>query len=112
MKRSVLLLLCCLAMTAATARRRKLPEPHIPMLAWTSIPPGEYATLEHYQELRDAGFDYSLSWTGSLEEVLRTMDLAAQVTLIRRDGTSAPAHAYGPLHILSPGDCAIFELPT
>ena len=79
MKRSVLLLLCCLAMTAATARRRKLPEPHIPMLAWTSIPPGEYATLEHYQELRDAGFDYSLSWTGSLEEVLRTMDLAAQV---------------------------------
>lgn len=52
---------------------------HIPILAWTSIPPGEYATLEHYQELRDAGFDYSLSWTGSLEEAIHTMDLAAKV---------------------------------
>ena len=78
MKRLLILLFCCMTVNTISARR-KAAEFHIPILAWTSIPPGEYATMEHYQELRDAGFDYSLSWTGSLEDAIHTMDLAAKV---------------------------------
>ena len=33
----------------------------IPILAWYSIPPGEYATEERYRELKDCGFNYSFS---------------------------------------------------
>ena len=32
------------------------------------------------------------------------------VQLIRRDGSSAPASLYEPMHILSPGDCTVFEV--
>ena len=32
------------------------------------------------------------------------------VVLIRQDATSVPAHRYGPLFILSPGNCEIFEI--
>ena len=80
MKKAILLLICGLiVLSGVQARKKKESAAHISILAWTSIPSGEFATLEHYQELRDAGFDYSLSWTTSLEEAIHTMDLAAKV---------------------------------
>ena len=80
MKKTIFLLICGLiTLSGVQARKKKENVAHIPILAWTSIPPGEFATLEHYQELRDAGFDYSLSWTTSLNEAIHTMDLAAKV---------------------------------
>ncbi len=80
MKKTILLLICGLiVLSGVQARKKKESAAHISILAWTSIPSGEFATLEHYQELRDAGFDYSLSWTTSLEEAIHTMDLAAKV---------------------------------
>jgi len=53
--------------------------PHIPILGWYSIPPGEHATLEHYQEMRDAGFDYSFSHIYNYDDAIQALDLCAQV---------------------------------
>ena len=53
--------------------------PHIPILGWYSIPGGESATLEHYREMRDAGFDYSFAHIYNYEDAIQALDLCAQV---------------------------------
>ena len=53
--------------------------PHIPILGWYSIPGGENATLEHYQEMKDCGFDYSFSHIYNYEDAIQALDLCAQV---------------------------------
>lgn len=55
------------------------PKPEIPILAWYSIPEGEFATLERYQELKDAGFTVSFSHTGTFEGAVKALDLCAEV---------------------------------
>ncbi|MBQ7180604.1 MAG: hypothetical protein IJR87_04850 [Bacteroidaceae bacterium] len=59
--------------------RRKQAVPHIPILGWYSIPPGKDATLEHYREMREAGFDYSFSHIYKYEDAIRALDLCAEV---------------------------------
>lgn len=50
----------------------------IPILAWYSIP-AEDATLERYQELKDAGFNLTFSHTQTLADAKKALDLAAAV---------------------------------
>lgn len=50
----------------------------IPILAWYSIP-AEDATLERYQELKDAGFTITFSHTSRFEDAKKALDLAAKV---------------------------------
>lgn len=52
----------------------------IPILAWYSIP-AEDATLERYQELKDAGFNLTFSHTYKFEDAQKALDLAAAVGL-------------------------------
>lgn len=78
MKRLLVLLSCCLFMACSPSRHISR-EPHIPILGWYSIPPGEHATLEHYREMKEAGFDYSFSHIYSYEDALQALDLCAQV---------------------------------
>ncbi len=49
------------------------------MLAWYSVPPGEFATVERYQELRDAGFTHTYSDINNKKDALKALDLAAKV---------------------------------
>ena len=55
--------------------------PHIPILGWYSIPGGASATLEHYQEMKDCGFDYSFAHIHNYEDAIQALDLCAQVGL-------------------------------
>ena len=77
MRKTLLLILCITAVYGVTACK-KTAAPHIPILGWYSIPPGEYATLEHYREMREAGFDYSFSHIFNIEDAIRALDLCAQ----------------------------------
>ena len=68
------------ALCAAGCATKPEPPAHIPILAWGSIPHGENETLERYQELKEAGFDYTFTrWTASYDEVCRQLDLCAAV---------------------------------
>ncbi|MBR3744234.1 MAG: hypothetical protein IKN31_03900 [Bacteroidales bacterium] len=49
----------------------------MPILAWYSIPP-EYATLDRYKELKNAGFTINFSHIYSLEDALQSLELAQQ----------------------------------
>ena len=73
------ILACCLWAICGITACEKAPTPHIPILGWYSIPPGEHATLEHYREMREAGFDYSFSHIFSYEDAVHALDLCAQV---------------------------------
>ena len=75
----ILLILCLLTFTVTQARRKRTSVPHIPILGWYSIPPGEHATLEHYREMREAGFDYSFSHIYKYEDAIQALDLCAKV---------------------------------
>ena len=75
----ILLILCLLTFTVTQARRKRASVPHIPILGWYSIPPGEHATLEHYREMREAGFDYSFSHIYKYEDAIQALDLCAKV---------------------------------
>ena len=50
----------------------------IPIMAWWSIQAAD-ATLERYQELKDAGFNLTLTHTSKYEDGLKALDLAAAV---------------------------------
>ena len=78
MKKLILLLCCCLA-AACSPNKQEKAVPHIPILGWYSIPPGEHATLEHYREMREAGFDFSFAHIYSYEDAIQALDLCAQV---------------------------------
>ncbi len=67
-----------LAAAPAEARKRKPEPPQIPILAWYSIPGGKYATLERYQELRNAGFTISFSHIYNYDDAIKALDLCAQ----------------------------------
>lgn len=78
--RKLLVLLCCFMAVTALPARKKTTNAHIPILGWYSIPPGESATLENYQEMRDAGFDYSFSTDiKNFEDAVQVLDLCALV---------------------------------
>lgn len=64
---------------ACRSSARKDSSPHISILGWYSIPGGEYATLEHYREMKDCGFDYSFSHIYKYEDAIQALDLCAQV---------------------------------
>ncbi len=49
----------------------------IPILAWYSIPASE-TSVERYQEMRDAGITYSLTFFPNLDEVKKALDAAAK----------------------------------
>lgn len=76
MKHKFFILLALLTLCSGqAAAKRKCKQPQIPILAWYSIPPGEFATLERYQELAECGFTYSFSHTYALDDALLTLDL-------------------------------------
>ncbi len=54
-------------------------QPEIPILAWYSIPGGEFATEERYQELRDAGFTLTFPHINNYEDAVTALDLSAKV---------------------------------
>lgn len=54
------------------------PKAEIPILAWYSIP-DEYATLERYQELKEAGFTVSFTHSRSFDAAVKALDLCAAV---------------------------------
>lgn len=70
-----------LAASPAAGRKRQPAPQQIPILAWYSIPPGVFATQEHYQELRDAGFTHSFSHTYKYDDAIQALDLCAKVGL-------------------------------
>ena len=74
MKHKFFILLALLTLCSGqAAAKRKCKQPQIPILAWYSIPPGEFATLERYQELAECGFTYSFSHTyASMMHYLRS----------------------------------------
>ena len=69
------LILQVLGTQASFAQDKLESKGHIPILGWYSIPPEE-ATSARYMEMRDAGFDYSFSFLGNLEEVQKSLDAA------------------------------------
>lgn len=77
--RRFIILLCCVLFAAGIQAQERGPVPHIPILGWYSIPAGEFATLEHYREMRDAGFDYSFSHTYSYADAVKALALCAAV---------------------------------
>ena len=84
MKKIILLALMLLVAAPAIypkAKRGSVKEPRIPILAWYSIPPGQFATQERYEELRDAGFTLSFSHIYSYEDAVKALDLCAKVGL-------------------------------
>lgn len=78
MKRLLIFFICLMAVSTIPARK-KHAVPHIPILGWYSIPPGEHATLEHYREMRECGFDYSFSHIYTYKDAIQALDLCAQV---------------------------------
>jgi hypothetical protein len=70
-----------LAITSCTPSKTSSQQAEIPILAWYSIPPGEFQTLERYQELRDCGFTLSFSHIYSEEDARLALDLCAEVGL-------------------------------
>ena len=53
-------------------------EEKIPILAWYSIPAAE-TSVKRYQEMRDAGITYSLTFFPNLNEVKKALDAVAKV---------------------------------
>ena len=49
----------------------------LPILAWHSIPASEF-TLERFQELAEAGFNVNFSFTGSLSDAMKGLELGEQ----------------------------------
>ncbi len=63
---------------SANAQKRQNPGSQIPILAWYSIPASE-TSIERYQEMKDAGITYSLSFFPNLEALQKALEAAAKV---------------------------------
>ena len=63
--------------TPDTPTTEYVEKAQMPILAWYSIPP-EYATLERYKELKNAGFTINFSHIYTLEDAKQSLDLAEQ----------------------------------
>lgn len=81
MKRVVITLLCSIMAFSPSVAKKKSHSPEIPILAWYSIPGGEYATLEHYRELKECGFTVSFSHIYNYDDALKALDLCQKVGL-------------------------------
>ena len=60
------------------AQKAANPAEQIPILAWYSIPASE-TSVERYQEMKEAGITYSLSFFPNLEALQKALDVAAKV---------------------------------
>lgn len=78
MKTRILLLFAALLCNGMLSARKK-SKPQIPIVAWYSIPAGEYSTIQHYRELRDAGFTISFTHTSTMEEAMQALDMCQRV---------------------------------
>ena len=82
---SLLAMLLCAAlllpaqMQARGKQKRKKAE--IPILAWYSIPPGKFSTIERYRELKDCGFTHSFAHIYSKADALKALDLCHRAGL-------------------------------
>ena len=74
------LILQMLGTQASFAQDKLESKGHIPILGWYSIPPSE-ATSARYMEMKNAGFDYSFSFLGNLEEVQKSLDAAQKAEM-------------------------------
>ncbi len=74
------LILQMLGTQASFAQDKLESKGHIPILGWYSIPPAE-ATSARYMEMKNAGFDYSFSFFGNLEEVQKSLDAAQKAEM-------------------------------
>lgn len=78
---SLLSALMLFASCSGVKKEAQETKPEIPILAWYSIPPGEYQTLERYRELKECGFTLSFSHIYSNEDALLALDLCEQAGL-------------------------------
>jgi hypothetical protein len=62
----------------ANSQDRLISNGQIPILAWYSIPAGE-TTIPRYQEMKDAGITYQLSFLPNIDEMQKALDVAAKV---------------------------------
>ena len=60
------------------AQKAANPAEQIPILAWYSIPASE-TSVERYQEMKEAGITYSLSFFPNLEALQKALDAAVKV---------------------------------
>lgn len=81
MKRTLITALCAMMVFTPLMARKKTPSAELPILAWYSIPGGQYATLDHYRELKECGFTISFSHTYNQEDALQALDLCRQAGL-------------------------------
>jgi len=81
MKKFIFFSVCILLPFIPLEAKKKNRNPEIPILAWYSIPGGEFATEEHYQELKDCGFTYSFAHIYNYENAIQALDLCAKVGL-------------------------------
>ncbi len=58
-------------------KRGRQTDSEIPIMAWYSIPASE-TSVERYQEMRDAGINYSVTFFPNLDEVKKALDVAAK----------------------------------
>lgn len=78
---SAMLLLAAFMLPSPAQGRRKQKNQEIPILAWYSIPPGEFSTLERYRELKECGFNYSFAHIYTMEDALKALDLCHKAGL-------------------------------
>lgn len=81
MRKSIIFLMCVLLPLLPVEARKKERKTELPILAWYSIPGGEFATEEHYRALKDAGFTYSFSHIYNYDDAIRALDLCGKVGL-------------------------------
>lgn len=78
------MLLCAALLLPAQMQARgkqKRQKAEIPILAWYSIPPGEYSTIDRYRELKECGFTHSFAHIYSKEDALKALDLCHRAGL-------------------------------
>ena len=78
------MLLCAALLLPAQMQARgkqKRQKAEIPILAWYSIPPGKFSTIERYRELKDCGFTHSFAHIYSKADALKALDLCHRAGL-------------------------------
>lgn len=70
--------MCIFTLLMPTLAKKGKTTPEIPILAWYSIPAGEYATPQHYRELKECGFTVSFSHIYSFDDAVKALDLCKE----------------------------------
>jgi hypothetical protein len=74
----LLLTFCLLFVLKGNCQKKLTSDDQIPILAWYSIPPNQ-TTVLRYQELKDAGITYNLSFFNDAGSMAKALDTAQKV---------------------------------